>query len=367
VQGRKSRWRDADDIEHLIRANAAQGIFRYFITDDNFARNRNWEAIFDRLIELREREGMKLNFIIQVDTLCHKIDGFVEKAARAGCTRVFIGLENINPNNLLAAQKRQNRITEYRTMLQAWRDAGVITYAGYILGFPDDTPESIEHDIEIIKRELPIDLLEFFCLTPLPGSADHRDLYNRRVPMDPDMNIYDLEHVCTGHARMTKDEWQGIYRKAWDLYYTPAHVATLLKRAAAGKVKPVRLMLHILQFYGSLIYENVHPLQGGYFRRKVRTQRRSNLPLESPLIFYPRRAWEILATYGPFLAYFLRLTRLRKEIKKDPTAKSYTDLALTPVIEAEEEHLEMFDHSDAAKAAVAKAKSQVSARVAAAE
>ena len=25
------------------------------------------------------------------------------------------------------------------------------------------------HDIDVIKRELPIDLLEFFYLTPLPG------------------------------------------------------------------------------------------------------------------------------------------------------------------------------------------------------
>src|SRR6478752_1294038 len=51
VQGRKSRWRDADDVERLVRANIAQGVYRFFITDDNFARNRNWEAIFDRLIE----------------------------------------------------------------------------------------------------------------------------------------------------------------------------------------------------------------------------------------------------------------------------------------------------------------------------
>ena len=49
----------------------------------------------------------------------------------------------------------------------------------------------------MIKRELPIDILEFFCLTPLPGSEDHKTLYNKGVAMDPDMNIYDLEHVCT--------------------------------------------------------------------------------------------------------------------------------------------------------------------------
>ncbi len=39
-----------------MRENYAQGIKRFFITDDNFARNKDWEALFDRLIELRDGE-----------------------------------------------------------------------------------------------------------------------------------------------------------------------------------------------------------------------------------------------------------------------------------------------------------------------
>ncbi|MCB1744299.1 MAG: radical SAM protein, partial [Gammaproteobacteria bacterium] len=94
VQGRKSRYRGPDDVERLIREHAAEGVKRFFITDDNFARNKNWEPIFDRIIELKEQHGFKVSFLIQVDTLCHKIPNFVEKAARAGCKQVFIGLEN---------------------------------------------------------------------------------------------------------------------------------------------------------------------------------------------------------------------------------------------------------------------------------
>jgi len=207
VQGRKSRRRSPDDIEQLIKKHWADGIRRFFITDDNFARNKDWEDIFDRLIRIREEDKIDIRLIIQVDTLCHKIPNFIEKARRAGVTRVFIGLENINPANLLAAKKRQNKITEYRTMLLGWKHAGIITYAGYILGFPADTPQSIREDIEIIKRELPLDILEFFCLTPLPGSEDHKTLWNKGVWMDPDMNKYDLEHVTTGHAKMSREEW----------------------------------------------------------------------------------------------------------------------------------------------------------------
>ena len=358
VQGRKSRFRDADDIERLIRDNAAQGVNRYFITDDNFARNKNWEPIFDRIIELHENEGLGTNFIIQVDTLAHRIPRFVEKAARAGCKRVFIGLENINPDSLKSASKGQNRITEYRRMLQMWRNAGVITYAGYILGFPTDTPETIERDIRIIQRELPVDMLEFFCLTPLPGSQDHKELHEKGVWMDPDMNKYDLEHVVTGHPLMSTDEWQGIYDKAWDIYYSPEHIQTLLKRAVATGIKPARLAGMIFDFYASYRYERVHPLQSGVYRRKVRTQRRSGLAIENPFVFYPRRLWEVLTTYLPAFWYFWKLTRVRKAIQHDPAMKSYTDLAIAPVGDDTEGGLEMFDVTDAAKAAVVKTRNR---------
>ena len=67
----------------------SKGVSRFFITDDNFARNRNWEAIFDRMIRLNQREGLRLHFLIQVDTLAHKIPNFIDKAMRGGMqTRV---------------------------------------------------------------------------------------------------------------------------------------------------------------------------------------------------------------------------------------------------------------------------------------
>jgi hypothetical protein len=329
VQGRKSRWRDADDVERLVRANLAQGVFRFFITDDNFARNRNWEAIFDRLIEMREREGLELQFIIQVDTLCHRIPDFVEKAARAGCKRVFIGLENINPDNLIQAKKKQNRVHEYRQMFLAWRAQRVITYAGYILGFPGDTPEQIARDIRTVQRELPIDLLEFFILTPLPGSADHLALYQDGVWMDPDMNKYDLEHVTTSHQLMTSGEWQEVYRQAWDLYYSAEHIETIFRRAKASGIKPVRLLNHILQFYFTFLQEKVHPLQGGYFRRKLRRQRRTGLPRQNPLVFYPRRVREVAETHMRLVAFYVHLHRIRRRVERD--ASPYSDRSLAPI------------------------------------
>jgi radical SAM superfamily enzyme YgiQ (UPF0313 family) len=361
VQGRKSRFRTPDDVEAIVRANLAQGVRAFFITDDNLARNKNWEPIFDRLIEVRADTGVNFSIVIQVDTLCHRISNFIEKAAKAGVRRVFLGLENINPDNLIAAKKKQNRIAEYRTMLLAWKAVGCFTYAGYILGFPNDTAASIIRDIEIIQRELPLDLLEFFCLTPLPGSEDHQKLLKAGVPMDPDMNKYDLEHVTTAHPKMSKAEWEGVYRRAWEAYYTPAHMETIMRRAYATGISPGKMMFLLIWFYGCVTIEKIHPLEGGYLRRKVRRDRRPGMPIENPFLFYPKYVAELIAKHVKIAGIVWRMGRTRRAIKRDPKARVYRDLALTPVADEDLETLEMFQQNDATRAAAAKAKLRAAA------
>jgi radical SAM superfamily enzyme YgiQ (UPF0313 family) len=352
VQGRKSRARSPDDIERIIRANLAQGVHNFFITDDNLARNQNWEALFDRLIKMREEEGLRIQIVAQADTMAHKIRGFIAKAGRAGINRVFIGLENINPETLKQARKGQNQITEYRAMLQAWHGVGALTYGGYILGFPGDTPASIERDIAIVQRELPIDLLEFFILTPLPGSEDHKKLHLAGVEMERDMNKYDSVHVTTRHLTMSDEDLQQIYHKAWDLYYTPKHVETVLRRARVRGYSPRNMMLKLLVYCAIPRLEKVHPLEGGMFRRKYRNDRRPEMPRETVLAFYARYILEILTKHLRFAAMYWRYRRILRRVERD--GRPYTDIAITPVRREELDELELFKATPAARFAVEK-------------
>lgn len=347
VQGRKSRRRSPEDIELIVRANVAQGLHSFFITDDNFARNKDWEPILDKLIDLREVEKLKISFIIQVDTLCHKLTGFIEKCKRAGVKRVFIGLENINPDSLLGAKKRQNKITDYRQMLLAWKEAGIVTYCGYILGFPGDTRESVVHDIEVIKRELPVDLLEFFYLTPLPGSEDHKKLHEAGIAMDDDLNKYDLNHDVTAHSTMSRGEWRETYHAAWKTYYTDEHIETVLRRAIATGTSPGKTMFFIVWFKGCIDIEGIHPLEGGFFRRKARLNRRSGFRIENALVFYPKYAAEMLVKQMRWISLYARMRMIYQKVKHDPKRFEYMDLALEPVTDHEEER-ELFQ-SDAAQ------------------
>ena len=347
VQGRKSRRRSPDDIEKIVRANLAQGLTTFFITDDNFARNKDWEAILDRLIYLRRVERLGFALTIQVDTLCHRLPGFVDKCARAGVKTVFIGLENINPANLSGAKKKQNKITEYRQMLLAWRRPACMTYAGYILGFPNDTLESILQDIEVIKRELPIELLEFFYLTPLPGSEDHQKLYRAGIAMDGDLNKYDLIHRCTAHPRMTPQDWDRAYMMAWERYYSYAHIETVLRRAATIPARRFRINMmnaatSLGNFKGCIEIEGLHPLEGGLFRRRFRRDRRPDRPLEPAWRFYPRHYADMAGKAARWAALWLRIARIFFRVVWDEKRYQYTDFALTPVTDTELETRELF-------------------------
>ncbi|HEY1769015.1 MAG TPA: radical SAM protein [Chthoniobacterales bacterium] len=352
VQGRKSRRRSPEDIEQIIRENMAQGLHSFFITDDNFARNQDWERILDRLIYLRNVEKLNLTFLIQVDTLCHKIPNFIRKCAAAGVRRVFIGLENINPESLAGAKKRQNKITEYRKMLLAWKEAQIITYAGYITGFPNDTVDSIRHDIEIIKKELPVDLLEFFFLTPLPGSEDHQKLVRAGISIDADLNRYDLNHATAPHPKMSRADWERAYRTAWETYYTMDHMETVLRRLMAKGASASNALLLITWFMGSINLEKIHPLESGLFRLKFRRDRRPGLPILPRWKFYPRYLRESMVTLVRWFTLYFKLRRIYVRIKRDPQRLSYTDLALTPVTDHDFETMDMF-HSPSAQSFVA--------------
>ncbi|MGA2126477.1 MAG: radical SAM protein, partial [Xanthobacteraceae bacterium] len=247
------------------------------------------------------------------------------------------------------------KITEYRTMLQMWREAGAITYAGYILGFPGDTKDSILRDIEIIKRELPLDILEFFFLTPLPGSEDHKILSQKGVWMDPDINKYDLNHRVAHHGRMSDAEWEEAYRAAWQAYYTPEHLRTILRRIAANKRgRPSTTLSTILWFTLMIAFEGVHPLEGGALRLKFRRDRRCGLPIESPLAFYAGIARETLVKLRGYWTVYRRAKRTLDEVLAAPDRWTYTDLAIAPPREDELETLDLYHATSGGEAALAR-------------
>jgi radical SAM superfamily enzyme YgiQ (UPF0313 family) len=320
VQGHAMRSRGAAHIVNHIRAHyragRRTGIWHYFFTDDNFARNPYWEAIFDGLIALRQEEGVTIDFMMQVDTAASRIPRFVEKASRAGCVQVFIGMESLRDDNLQAACKRQNRVGEYRELIARWHRAGIVCHVGFIIGFPYDTYDRVLEDVRTLRDDLLVDQASFFMLTPLPGSRDHRVAVDAGTPMETDYNQFDSFRATTPHPLMSAGEWTAAYRDAWTSFYSFDHMRRALLRQNPHTYWG---MFKCFLWYRASMVEGTHPMVTGFFRRKDRRSRRPGRPVEGRLEFFRRRAREtarISIGYAKLLREMQELwlaTRIRHE------------------------------------------------------
>ncbi|MGB8476816.1 MAG: radical SAM protein [Candidatus Acidiferrum sp.] len=309
VQGRKMRFRSAEHIARAVRQNyRAHGISFYFFTDDNFARNKNWEAIFDALTRLREEEQIPVEFMMQVDVLSWKIKGFVAKARRAGCINVFIGMESVNTDNLKAAGKNQNHVNEYSQLIEAYRGNEISTHIGYIIGFPGDTAESVRRDLAYLMQEVRPDHASFFMLMPLPGSQDHLGMLRREEWMHPDFNRYDSHHAVSVHPNLTDREWKELYLEAWRTFYSLENMKALLQRTPACNYW--NNFLRFVWYKNSILTEGRHPMMCGFFRLKGRKNRRPGFPILSHWKYYTSRAGEIRAHLAGMMRILLEMEEL---------------------------------------------------------
>jgi len=330
VQGKRMRHRDPTAIERAVRDNWKRGIDYYFFTDDNFSRNPCWEAVFDGLIRLRENEGVRIDFMMQVDALAWKIPRFIDKAARAGSSQVFLGMESIRPANLKAAGKRQNKAAEYREMIGAWHRAGIACHVGYILGFPDDTPETIAQDVRDLLEVLDVDQASFFMLTPIPGSHDHLEMVRKKVPLDADPGDYDSFHPVMRHPRMTGAEWLAAYRRAWRDFYSFDAMRRALLRA---NHRTYWGLFKNYLWYRAAMIEDAHPMITGFLRLKDRTQRRRGSAVDGRLAHLRRRlpeVWGQLRAYARLLAEMQDLWLQTRHVAP-PSLASRLSLPALPV------------------------------------
>ena len=324
VQGQKMRYRPSALVLKAIEENYARGIRFYFFTDDNFSRNPVWEEIFDGLIALRKR-GVKIQFMMQTDTQANRLPNFVEKAARAGCHQAFIGMESVNPENLEAVGKRQNRAQEYEQMVELWHQHDVLVHVGYIIGLPFDSQESVRKDMEYLRNEIKVDLASLFMLTPLPGSRDHWKMIQENVPVDADYNDYDGLHETFRHRLMPNGAWRAAYDEAMRILYSKENIIAALLRT-----KPE----HYWEVLGSSIWyrhsavTGQHPMATGVFRLKERRSRRPTFLRENVFQYAWRRikdSFQSMRIYLGLLFEFQEIWMLTRK-PDDPRWATLADL-----------------------------------------
>lgn len=292
VQGRTMRFRDPRKVVEFVRQSyRGAGVSHCFFTDDNIARNPRWRELFAGLTHLREEERIPFTFMMQSDLAARKIPpgDFFVLAARAGCNQTFFGVESVNRENLRSQEKFQNQVTEYKDLVAHCHSLGIACHAGYILGLPFDTPESLKKDIAELQR-MGFDSASFYILSPLPGSKDHQKWWRERRWMDSDFNTYDSAHVAVAPEKMTRDELMGAFRRAWEQFYSTEHMVNVLKTWRHDwKYYWDRMFFFAWYLYASRI-ERLHPMNCGFWAVRRRKERRPIFPREGFLPFWWGRA-----------------------------------------------------------------------------
>ena len=151
-------------------------------------------------------------------------------------------------------------------------------------------------------------------------------------------------------------EWEAIYREAWSLYYSPAHLNTLMRRAVATGVPLGSLLKVLVTFATTVRLESVHPLQGGIVRLKTPSERRPGLPREVPFVFWASFGWITVIKYTIIVFTIVRLLFIALMIMSNRRARAYLDQALTPVGEDDHDTHDLLTKTTGGREAVAHAK-----------
>jgi radical SAM superfamily enzyme YgiQ (UPF0313 family) len=330
VQGRTMRFRDPKQVAEFVRKSYHRAkVTHCFFTDDNLARNPRWRELFDELIKIREEENIPFTFMMQSDLAARKMPGgdFFKLAARAGCNQVFFGVESVNRENLRAQTKFQNQVNQYKDLVDHCHEFGITCHAGYILGLPFDTPESIKEDVAELQR-MGFDSASFYILSPLPGSKDHQKWWHEGRWMHEDFNTYDSAHVAVQPERMTREELQEAWHYAWEQFYSTDHMVNVLKKWRHDKWHYWdRLSFFSWYVYASRI-ERLHPMNCGFWTVRYRNDRRPGFPKEALLPFWWGRFTIAVRRLRGIAGIYLQL----QEVWLRSRPKSTTEEALLELI-----------------------------------
>ena len=101
-----------------------------------------------------------------------------------------------------------------------------------------------------------------------------------------------------------------------------------------------------------ILFEGVHPLEGGALRLKFRRDRRSTMPLENPLVFYARYWGGMVVKAINYARVYLRCKALLKKALEAPDRWSYSDLAIAPPQADEFDALDLYHATAGGEAAL---------------
>jgi radical SAM superfamily enzyme YgiQ (UPF0313 family) len=252
--GRRYRMRSpknvVDELEFLHRSYYATQFTFY---DDAFTVDQDRTA---QICEEIHRRGLKIKWDCEtrVDMVTKEL---LVKMRKAGCIAVWFGVES-GSKKVLNSMGKGFSLTQTRRAFKWAKEAGLMTVAGVILGFPGETKESAWETIRFVK-ELNPDDVGFYIATPYPGTPLYDEVKANGFLRVTDFDKYDTATPIFEASPLSMQELTEIREQALQTFYlSPTHLISALSMFKKGKIWGIGATRLILAHFRRAIRAKAH-------------------------------------------------------------------------------------------------------------
>lgn len=265
IAGNKIRSQSVDVTLASLRAAKSAGITTIMFTSDNF--NKYPQA--KELLEAMIREKLHLKFFVQCDTQVSKQTELVELLAKAGCYQMFVGVESFDRETLIAAHKKQNRPQVYSDIVEVCRNHGISSHFSNILGFPQDTEQSIRQHLTLLQDMGPT-WASFYILCPIPGTEQYDSFMAEGLITETNLDRFDTSCLTWKHPNLSPDT---LTKLLYECYRKFGSVARALKNLSSTRKDSFKSYINdkisgvaMALFVRYCAWRETHPMSGGIGR-----------------------------------------------------------------------------------------------------
>lgn len=220
------RPRSLSDFLSEYEAVASMGVREFFLRDLTFGVER--ERALEMCRALAGRGRMAWSCEARLDTVDEEL---LSEMRRAGCHLVMLGVESADPAILRSSGKGAGGGSRASEVFRAARRAGLSTLAHFIIGFPDDTRESIERTVEM-AASLESDFASFNLMVPRLGSELREALVASGAVAESDLSCLDCTTGGRSLCGIPAGELARMRRRAVLRFYSrPSRLLGLLGRS----------------------------------------------------------------------------------------------------------------------------------------
>lgn len=173
---------------------------------------QRWERILDLMIE--RQVPVKLLMETRVDDIIRDAD-IMWKYRKAGVEHIYVGVET-GSQQTLDLFKKDTQVAQSKQAIDLINNADIVSETSFVLGMPDDTPESIAQTIELAKHYNP-DMAFFLAIAPWPYAELYPEL--EQYVTTRDYSKYNLVEPVIKPKNMTVEELERELGRAAQKFY----------------------------------------------------------------------------------------------------------------------------------------------------